>query len=46
MASLANSNYQNVLDEFSKSSINEIKRLTDLLNKQRTVTEQKRNMSS
>ena len=37
MASLTNSHYQNVLDEFSKSSINEIKRLTDLLNKQKEV---------
>ena len=41
MASLTNSHYQNVLDEFSKSSIKEIKRLTDLLNKQKEVQAKK-----
>ena len=41
MASLTNSHYQNVLDEFSKSSIKEIKQLTDLLNKQKEVQAKK-----
>ena len=43
MASLTNyrSQKENLLDKFSKSSINEIKRLTDLLNKQKEVQAKK-----
>ena len=37
MASLTKSFNQNLLDELSKRSINEIKRLTDLLNKQKKI---------
>ena len=37
---------ENLLDKFSKSSINEIKRLTDLLNKQKEVQAKKNHLVS